>query len=152
MTPEQQLMIAEIAHNVTIQYCRALGNEEPPAWEEVDDEGKASICDGIAFILGNPEATPADSHENWREFKKAQGWKYGRNKNLEKKTHPCMRDFDKLPEYQQAKDYIFHSLVRGIASKFIGSASAPVRELPKNHRLEQVEALKKHHETGVPNR
>ena len=48
--------------------------------------------------------------------KVADGWGYGETKDPEAKTHPCMVAFDQLPREQQAKDFIFRSIVHAMAN------------------------------------
>lgn len=57
---------------------------------------------------------PGDSHKSWYKQKEADGWVYGEEKNLEKKTHPCMVAYDELPAMQKAKDAIFIAVVKGM--------------------------------------
>lgn len=37
----------------------------------------------------------------------ADGWKYGPNKDFERKEHPCLVPYNELPEIQQRKDAVF---------------------------------------------
>jgi len=39
------------------------------------------------------------------------GWVYGKLKDGDKKTHPCIVPFDELPEYQKKKDMLFCAIV-----------------------------------------
>lgn len=43
-------------------------------------------------------------HERWVVEKLATGWKYGDKKDTDKKLHPCICDWDKLPKKEQDKD------------------------------------------------
>lgn len=44
--------------------------------------------------------------------KKAAGWKYGSEKDPEKKEHPCFLPYEELTDAQKAKDAIFVAVVR----------------------------------------
>jgi hypothetical protein len=66
-------------------------------------------------LAGN---TPKQSHESWLKEKKETGWKYGPIKDPEKKEHPCMVAYDKLPSEQKAKDYLYLTTVRAVAEAF----------------------------------
>lgn len=66
-----------------------------------------SILDGVYFVLDNPNCTPEQQHNNWCYFKRADGWKYGPNKDFERKEHPCLVPYNELPEIQQRKDSVF---------------------------------------------
>lgn len=43
-------------------------------------------------------------HEIWSETRIQQGWTYGPERNGEKKTHPCLVPYDKLPETEKEYD------------------------------------------------
>lgn len=66
-----------------------------------------SILDGVYFVLDNPNCTPEQQHNNWCYFKRADGWKYGPDKDFERKEHPCLVPYNELPEIQQRKDSVF---------------------------------------------
>ena len=57
---------------------------------------------------------PEASHISWMKQKAEDGWVYGPVKDPEKKQHPCMVPFDQLPIDQQAKDFIFRSIVHAL--------------------------------------
>lgn len=42
-------------------------------------------------------------HEVWAKSRIDQGWKYGEQRDDDKKTHPCLIPYDELPESE--KDY-----------------------------------------------
>lgn len=43
-------------------------------------------------------------HETWGEQRKMQGWKYGEVYDAHQKTHPCMVEYDTLPEFEKDID------------------------------------------------
>lgn len=43
-------------------------------------------------------------HEVWAETRIKQGWKYGEQRNDEKKTHPCLVPYEELPEEEKEYD------------------------------------------------
>lgn len=112
-TPEA---IARVCHELNRAYCASQGDLSQPAWDQAPDWQRSSAIKGVMFALANPEAKPADSHESWLAEKQADGWRYGKTKNPERKTHPCFVPYDKLPPAQKAKDYIFLATVRELAS------------------------------------
>lgn len=109
-----ELQIARVAHEVNRAYCLALGDYSPLAWEDAPDWTKESVMNGVEYLRDAPRATPAGAHANWMSRKAAAGWTYHAEKNVEKKRHPCMLPFDKLPLEQQAKDFIFLGVVRAL--------------------------------------
>ena len=108
---DQITTIAEMCHAVNRAYCAAL-REEQPAWEDAPQWQKDSVIRGVAFHILNPDAGPEASHASWMKQKLDDGWKYGKNKCTEKKTHHCIVPFHHLPTEQQAKDHIFRAIVR----------------------------------------
>lgn len=111
MTVEQ---IARVAHQVNKAYCESLGDMTQVDWEAAPQWQKDSAINGVKFILENPDATPATTHESWLKQKREEGWIHGENKDLEAKTHPCMVEYDQLPQFQRTKDYVFGAVVRSL--------------------------------------
>lgn len=108
--------IAKVCHEVNRGYCKALGDDSQLPWDEAPQWAKTSAINGVRFHLDNPNAGPSGSHENWLKEKEKEGWKYGEIKDPEKKEHPCFVPYDQLPKEQQAKDYIFTSIVKTLSS------------------------------------
>jgi len=105
-------LIAKVCHNVNKAFCESIGDFSQPSWEEAPDWQKESAMSGVDFHFGNPNTTPADSHNNWMADKVKDGWKYGPVKNSETKEHPCMVLYEDLPKEQQTKDHLFIAVVR----------------------------------------
>jgi len=110
------MQIAKVCHEVNKAYCESLGDMSQPKWEDAADWQVNSALDGISFHLNNPEAGPEASHNNWLKDKEKDGWKYGPEKDVEKKAHPCFVPFQDLPKEQQAKDFLFRQVVHSLAS------------------------------------
>lgn len=43
-------------------------------------------------------------HEVWAETRIHQGWTYGKQRNDEKKTHPCLVPYEELPDSEKEYD------------------------------------------------
>ena len=43
-------------------------------------------------------------HEIWAENRIKQGWTYGKQRNDERKTHPCLVPYENLPEEEKEYD------------------------------------------------
>jgi len=102
--------LAEIAHEVNRIWCRMNGDLSQPIWAEAPVWQKNSAIEGIKFKQENPDSTPSNSHVSWYEHKEADGWKFGEEKDAFKKTHPCMVDYEDLPEFQKVKDSLFQAI------------------------------------------
>jgi hypothetical protein len=102
--------IAKLCHKVNKEYCASLGDHSQSNWEDAQEWQKQSAIKGVEYHLTTENAAPEDSHNSWLVEKVANGWKYGPEKDVEKKEHPCMVEYEKLPVDQQAKDYIFKAI------------------------------------------
>ena len=108
--------IAKICHIANKALCENVGDFTQNIWDLAPAWQKDSAINGVKFHLNNPHAPASSSHNEWMKEKVDAGWKYGPVKDPEKKEHPCIVDFDKLPPEQQAKDYLFKSIVHGLSS------------------------------------
>jgi RyR domain len=113
-TKMNESSIAKVCHEVNKAYCEALGDKSQPTWEEAPEWQRDSALCGVRLHLTNPDSQPEDSHVSWMRQKEADGWVYGPVKDPSKKEHPCMVPFDKLPQEQQAKDYLFRAVVHAL--------------------------------------
>ena len=103
--------IAQVTHEVNAALCLAFGDTSQPSWESAPEWQRDSAIEGVRFHVANPDAGPANSHENWMSQKIAEGWVYGPVKDPEKKEHPCIVAFDSLPPEQQSNDFVFRQVV-----------------------------------------
>lgn len=114
LTEEMVNLAASTAHEVNRAYCRAFGDDSQVPWSDAPEDIKESARVGVRQIWEDPSTSPEASHESWSAQKVADGWVYGPVKDAEKKTHPCLVDFDDLPVAQRTKDYLFGVTVRGV--------------------------------------
>lgn len=104
---------AHAAHEVNRVYCLTLGDASHVPWELAPEWQRVSTRAGVEKALAG--ATPEESHASWLALKTQEGWVYGPVKDLERKTHPCMRPYQELPPEQQRKDHLYLSVVRSMA-------------------------------------
>lgn len=45
-------------------------------------------------------------HENWAYQRKRAGWGYGNSYNAVKKEHPCLKEYDNLPDIEKKMDHV----------------------------------------------
>lgn len=109
-------IIAAACHEQNRVWCLAHGDASQPHWDEAPDWQRSSAMVGVKAALDG--ATPEESHQGWLELKQEEGWVYGPEKDIEKKTHPCMLPYSDLPEVQKQKDALFLSMVRQLGTLF----------------------------------
>jgi hypothetical protein len=115
--PSKRCSIATAAiasHEANRIYCRSIGDDSQPTWENAPDWQRKSAFAGVKAIAENPNTTPEQSHEGWLAQKAADGWKYGPVKDPDKKEHPCFVPYDQLPPGQRIKDAMFGAVVRAV--------------------------------------
>ncbi len=114
MTKMTDLQIAGICHEANRHYCRQLGDLTQRKWKNAEEWQRASAIKGVKFHRENPNAPAFATHEEWKEEKVRDGWVYGEVKDTDKKTHPCIVPFEKLPVDQQRKDVLFSAIVKAL--------------------------------------
>lgn len=103
--------IAKACHEVNRAYCEAIGDASQPKWEDAPNDIKESTTNLVTLHINNPDSTPESSHIAWFENKQKAGWKWGPEKNLTLKEHPCMVPYAELPFAQRIKDNLFVATV-----------------------------------------
>ncbi len=107
--------MAKVAYETNRAYCETVGDFSQDRWDCCPQWQRDTVINGVRAIKRGVVTEPKQSHENWIKHKEEKGWSYGPEKNIEKSlgalTHPCMVPFDKLPEEQQMKDYLFFAIV-----------------------------------------
>jgi len=111
--------VARICHEVNRAYCEGIGDNSQKFWDEAEEWQRTSAIEGVKFSLLNPDATSEDQHKTWMKDKYLDGWKYGPNKDPEKKEHPCLVAYNTLPKEQRIKDALFQSVVLGCVEDII---------------------------------
>lgn len=102
--------IAAICHEANRAYCLSLGDKSQKHWEDAPSWQQESAVMGVGLHLSG-DLGPAQSHESWMREKEKNGWVYGKTKDEQCKTHPCLVPFDQLSREQQLKDVLFRQIV-----------------------------------------
>lgn len=103
--------IAKICHQANKAWCEVTGDNSQKDWDEAEEWQRESAIKGVAFKIANPDAGHDAQHNSWMKEKVDAGWVYGKVKDAEAKTHPCIVKFEDLPEFQQKKDALFCAIV-----------------------------------------
>jgi hypothetical protein len=104
--------IARTCHAVNRAYSRSIGDNSHEPWETAPDWQKDSAIKGVNAALGG--VTDEELHQLWCDQKHQDGWIYGEVKDAEKKTHPCLVPYEKLPFEQRVKDTLFRTVVESL--------------------------------------
>ena len=107
--------VARVCHEANRELCRSHGDHSQPPWGEAPDWQRDSAIDGVMRHLRSPGMTPEQTHASWVQRKRADGWRYGPEKDPEARTHPCIAPYSSLPAEQRAKDHLFAGIVRALA-------------------------------------
>jgi hypothetical protein len=103
--------IAKICHETNRAFCAYLGDNSQKPWSEAPEWQRTSAINGVKFRLDNEGAPASLNHESWLEEKISGGWVYGKDKDADAKTHPCIVPYEELPPEQQFKDALFIAVV-----------------------------------------
>jgi len=108
-------VIAQTCHEMNRGYCAGLGDPSHETWEKAPQWQKASAIKGVEAVLAGKVRDPRDQHEIWMMDKLESGWTYGKEKNPESKTHPCLVPYSRLPTEQRLKDFLFSGVVMALS-------------------------------------
>jgi hypothetical protein len=111
LTPAAIDGIASVMHEATRAWQKANGQEPAPPWSRAPQWMKDSSVASVVWRIANPDAATSAQHDQWMMQKKADGWKLGKVKDAEKKTHPMMIPYAKLPEFERRKDALVNAVV-----------------------------------------
>ena len=100
-------LVAKVCHEVNRGYCESIGDYSQPRWDKAHKWVRDSAINGVRFFYENPTSTPRDMHNSWMNQKIEDGWVYGEVKDPDKKTHPCIAEYDNLPLQQRIIDNLF---------------------------------------------
>lgn len=102
---------ARICHEVNRSYAFSIGDSSLAHWYNANEEQKMGIIAGVkAHLSSGLLLTPEQAHESWYEAKKQAGWKPG-DLDRDKKRHPNMVPYNRLPPEQRTKDALFRAAV-----------------------------------------
>ena len=101
--------IAKIIYEATrIEAKLSKRKVVPEKWEKRDDKFKNQFIDVIEKYLSLKRLpTPKQAHNSWVRAYKKMGWKYGKKRDVKKKTHPDLVPYEKLSKDERDKDAIF---------------------------------------------
>ena len=110
--------IARVAHEAQ-RVLQVVVNEPVPApeWNHAPAYMKEALIKSVWAVLEG--STAEETHELWLRDKIRDGWTYAPIKDAYAKTHPCLMDYDKLPQYQRDKNALLVAIVNALANSLI---------------------------------
>lgn len=110
MNDEDVEIIARVMHEAVLAFSSAHSQSPIPHWNRAPKWMKQASKEGVLFRIEYPDAPASAQHDQWTQLKINDGWKFGKKKDGNKKTHPLLIPYDKLPFIERQKD----ALVAGI--------------------------------------
>lgn len=108
---------ARATHEANRAWCIHNGDHSQLPWDTAPEWQRDSARKGVIGVIRDGNS-PRESHASWLAEKESTGWRYGPNKDVEKREHPCMVPYDDLPPAQRAKDRIFVNIVCAFREAF----------------------------------
>lgn len=132
--------IARIIHEANSVLQDIQGDEVPSQpWACESADIRENVIAGVRNARHG--MTPEQHHEAWVADKRARGWRYGSEKDSEKKTHPCMVPFAQLPKYQQDKNNLFIAIVWALYAKEPWPSADQIPDLKSGEQRGQVPSV-----------
>lgn len=104
-------IIARVTHEALRARQAANGQTPAPPWSRAPKWMKESSAASVAWRVANPNASASAQHEQWLDQKKKDGWRFGKVKDAQRKTHPMMVPYGQLPEVERRKDALVNAVV-----------------------------------------
>jgi hypothetical protein len=107
--------IARVSHEAHRAWCMATGDYSHVGWDDAPEWQRSACIAGVEFVLANPAFTEREQHAQWSEEKRLEGWVYGPERNSDRKTHPCLVEFEKMPAESLKKNRLFRTIVLALS-------------------------------------
>lgn len=84
----------------------------PEPWDAREEDFRVQFVELIARYCALDELpTPKEAHDSWWRQYEDMGWVYGPVRDVEKRTHPDMVEYEDLGYEEKIKDAVFLDLV-----------------------------------------
>ena len=110
-TEAQIDVIARVMHEAVRAFQAGIGQSAAPPWNKAPKWMQKASRDGVLFRLLNPEAGPSAQHDQWMQSKLEDGWRYGKEKDGVKKTHPLLVPYEELSQEERQKDALVAAII-----------------------------------------
>lgn len=106
-------LIARVAHAAMCEYAEIMGLACGESWELLDGEERNAKRQRVVAVLHG--ALAENAHKSWCERRLDEGWRYGRNLDVDAKRTPDLLGYDELPAERRAKDALFAAIVEALS-------------------------------------
>jgi len=103
--------IALVAHQVMAAYRASIGDNQQTSWNEASEDKRTASIARAQAVIDNPNVPPEVAHADWIRARKAEGWKPGKKRDNDAKTHPMLIPFEDLPNEQKTEEYLYRAVV-----------------------------------------
>jgi hypothetical protein len=103
--------IAQVTHEAMRAWQKANGQAPAPPWSRAPKWMKVSSVASVSWRINNPNAPASAQHDQWIAQKKTDGWRFGKMKDANRKTHPMMIPYRSLPLFERRKDALVNAVV-----------------------------------------
>ena len=86
-------------------------------WNKAPKWMKDASVAGVEFRIQNPSAPPDAQHVQWMQEKLDNGWKFGKQKDENIKTHPLLIPYNELPKIERQKDVLVASIINALTAE-----------------------------------
>jgi len=112
----KQLDVAGVCYEAIRQFYKSSGTKDTPvAWENASAHTRAAMVRMIeerTKLIGMEDATFEQIHNKRVMARAEEGWVYGYEYDVEKKTDPNMCSYEDLPKIIKMSDAIIGALVK----------------------------------------
>lgn len=105
--------VARVCHDVVTSLQAVQGDPVPSGpWISEPPERRKIVIEMVRSARAG--VTPRESHANWVREMTAIGWSYGPVKDPVAKTHPNLREYRDLDQFQRDKDRVCLAVVTAL--------------------------------------
>lgn len=103
--------IAQTAHSANRTWSHIHGDFSQGPWIEQSAEYRRMMRHGVLAQLKDPERSPEENHNAWKQAVEADGWTWGPKRDEALRKNPAIVPWEDLPVEQRRKNAMFQAIV-----------------------------------------
>lgn len=115
---EKVIRIAHIVYEANRALGMQHGDMDRAEWYSANDIERSTMITAVEFYLEKPKANEEECHNHWLYMRTLEGWKYGKERNNDKKTHPSMVQYGNLTDFERYKVRQAFVLIRLLVAEY----------------------------------